>query len=508
VILLLLKKRAPELSDPLETVVVPGTYTSLPFDDFRKLIPQRIQYIKNNSTFLEPYSEEKLDLLADKFSSASDEQMVMLISSMPNAELGYYRIDPLPVAQSKLTSFQFEQGLTGWFWIYGTFIEEDGSTASFMYYFIRLDMLPPDMREDLNLPVGSTTYYFISAAVGRNNIWEYIPYKICRGEYKIQSDSVFSFKALDLPDRWNYSLEMNGVGNFKIGSSWINDSLKHQEFQMDLKAVRPPFLNNPEGCSPCAGGAGTLYFSYTQLDANGTITLNDSTFDYSNGTAWVDRQWMNKEVSSVYLSLLSNTMSYFKEQPRGLGKYIWLNLHLGNDLQYMVSGLFPVEQDVIKGTKFNGIINKYGPEKVEYEIGGEVEVLETVVSNGVVFPLKYSIKTDNKIFILDGSEFNYSVSIDPSFNFHWNGSGIVYDENANKIGTGFLEANQFAEADEYNVNLIKGLGLQTSANVENLMEGTKLTFMQALPNMLVIIVSVILILTCLILFVKGIFKKA
>jgi hypothetical protein len=509
VILLLLKNRNPELSDPLNTVVVPGKYTSLPFDEFRKLIPGRVQYIKDNSSFLEPYDEDKLDLLAEKIPTADDEEMVMLINSMPNKELGYYRIAPLSAGPEKLTSYQFEQGMIGWFWIYGTFIDDDGSTASFMYYFIRMDLFPPDLRKEMNLPMASTTYYFISGGVGKKDIWRYMPYKICRGEYDIQSDSVFSFKALDLPEGWDYFLSMNGVGNFKIGSAWVDDSLKHQSLSMDLKSLRPPFLDNPGGCSPCVGGAGTLYFSYTQLDADGSLTIDDSTFNYSKGTAWVDRQWMNTEVSSVSYSLLVNSMNYFKSNPRGLGKYIWLNLHLGEDLQYMVSGIFSPDQEINMGSKFSAIINKYGPDSVEYNIGGEAEVLDTVVYDNIVFPIKYSISTGNTTFILDGSKFNNSVSIDPSFNFHWNGSALVYNDKGEMIGTGFLEANQFPEHEVYETNLLKGLGLQTTSDIVDIMDGSgKLTFSQALPNFLVILVSIVIIITCLILFIKGFFRRS
>jgi len=500
-------KRAPELSEPVKMVEQPGKYASLPFDDLRKLMPIRIQYIKDKSTFLEPYDKEKFEFLSQNISSAGNEQIVTMMLSMPNGELGYYRLDPIK-EQAKLTSFQFEQGMTGWFWIYGTFIDSAGSPASFMYYLIRLDMFPPDLRKEMNLPMGSTTYYYISCGVGKGNVWHYYPFKICRGEYDIKSPESFSFSGLDLPKGWKSTLRMNGTGLFNLESKWADSSGKQEGFSVELKSKRPPFLNGPEGCAPCSGGAGTLYFSYTELNVNGSLMVDDSASNYSNGTGWVDRQWLNREVSSVYLSLLVNATNLFKAESRGLGKYIWLNLHLGADLQYMVSGLFAADEVVTKGTKFKGIVNKYGPDKVEYDIGGEVQVMDTLVLGGTAFPIKYQITTKDATYILDGSKFPKSVSIDPSNNLHWNGSGIVYDSQGKMLGTGFLEANQFADNNLYVSNTLRAMGLNASQENIRILSGTgKLSLAQGLPNIIVIILVVGTVFTLLILFVRGFRKK-
>lgn len=508
--LFLLWRRSPDLKDPVAQVEAPGTYTSMPHSEFNKLIPQRIQFVKDKSTFLEPYSTEKFDFISQNIGSVNDIQKIMMMASVPNFEMKYYQIQPITQNPKVLSSFQFEQGMTGWFWIYGTFIDSAGNTASYMYYLIRLDMFPPELRKQMNLPMGSTTYYFISTGVGKGNEWKYSPYMFTRGEYKINSDSSFSFKALDLPEGWNSSMNMSSTGNFALESGWRDSSAKQNGFSVTLNSERPPFLDNPGGCTPCAGGAGTLYFSYTQLATNGSIILNDSANSYNNGTGWVDRQWLNRQVSTVYFSLLANTINTFKLETRGLGKYVWFNLHLKKDLQYMVSGNFGPNDTITKGTVFPTNTNRYGEgDNIQWKINGVTgEVLDTLTTQGLCFPIKYKITTPDGVYILDATKFPHSVSIDLTNNLHYNGSALVYDTTGKIVGTGFMEANQFAPPHQYTVNVLRGMGLDTTAqNIEMFSSYSKLPFWQGLPNFLLLILIPVIIIVCIILFIKTLFKK-
>jgi hypothetical protein len=506
----LLWRRSPDLTDPVAMVEAPGTYTSMPYSEFNKLIPQRIEHVKDESTFLEPYNKDKLEFISQKIGSTDSAEKIIMLASVPNIEMGYYQIQPIKQNPKVLSSFQFEQGMTGWFWIYGTFIDSTGNTASFMYYLIRMDMFPPELRKEMNLPMGSTTYYFISTGVGKGNEWKYSPFMFVRGEYKINSDSSFSFNAIDAPQGWVSKLNMNGTGNFVIESGWTDSTGQKNGFAANMNAVRTPYLDNPGGCTPCAGGAGTLYFSYTQLATNGSITLNDSATSYTNGTGWVDRQWLNRQVSTVYFSLLANLMNVTKSETRGLGKYVWLNLHLGKDLQYMVSGNFGPNDTITKGTVFPTSTNRYGPnDNVQWKISGVTgEVLDTLSTQGLVFPVKYKITTPDGVYILDAAKFPHSVSIDLTNNLHYNGSALVYDTTGKLVGTGFMEANQFAPPAQYTTNVLKGMGLDTTAeNIAMFSSYTKLPFWQGFPSVLLAILIPIIIIVLIILSIRTIFKK-
>jgi hypothetical protein len=509
IIFLVTRKTAPVLNDPVRMVESPGTFTSMPFSEFRKVLPARFQYIKDESSFLEPYDKDKLALVENSVPNVTDEQLIALLYCTPNMGLGQYRLEPITTLPANVTSFQFEQGMMGWFWFYGTFIDSAGNTASYMYYIFRLDMFSPDLRAKLNLPMGSTTYYYIASGVGKGNEWSYSPFKICRGEYKIQNDSVFSFTGLDLPQRWSFTLNSTGVGKFNISSYWLDSTSKNQGFVADIKTARQPFFNGPQGCAPCEGGAGSLYFSYTQLHSSAALTVNDSVSNHTNGTGWLDRQWLNGQISTIYLNLLSNSMGMFKEATGGLGKYVWLNLHLNDSLQYMLYNFFPLDSPVVKGTQFTTTQNRYGA-KPEWGLTGAAEVLETKELAGITFPIKYKLAIREGTVILSAEKFSKSISIDPSNNVHWDGSGIIYDSTGTKmIGTGFFEANEFAAADVYTSNLLQSIGLPvTSDNLQMFGTTSQLTVSQGLPSLIVTILIILALLILVILFIKEIFHKS
>lgn len=484
----------------------PGVYTSMPYEDIRKLMPKRFEYLKSKSTFLNPYDKDKVAMIESKIGTVGNEQMIAMLLNTPNIGINYYRVEPIPVPPAQVTSYQFEQGALGWFWFYGTFIDKDGATASYMYYVNRVDCFSPELRKELNLPLGSTTYYNISMGVGRGDQWSYIPFKISRGRYEIKSDSVFSLTCIDMPEGWKFNLYSEGKGKFKIEGGWKDDSLRQQGFTMNVNAEREPYYNGPngDGCAPCQGGAGTLYLSYTQMKSDGTITMNDSTGNFSDGTSWLDRQWANSQISTPYLALLANTMGMFKETAGGLGKYIWLNFHLGKDLQYMVFNFFPLNERVGVGTKFTSHQIRYGSGKPVFNQTGEAEILETKELKGTEFPLKYKVKTVDGVYILDASKFNKSTCVDVSNNLHWDGSGIIYDTTGKMVGTGFLEANQFADQNTYVVNQLKSMGLDTTEqNKAFFKEEGKLPVSQGLPSLIVTILVIVLFIILVVLLFKS-----
>ncbi|HRE40550.1 MAG TPA: lipocalin-like domain-containing protein [Ignavibacteria bacterium] len=493
-------KTSPVLTDVQSNVLKPGKYTSLEFSELRKILPERFKYIEENSTFLNPYNSEKMDLLKSKLTNATDEEMIMLSAFTPNADLDMFRLESLKPPASTYSSFQFQQGTFGWFWIYGTFIDSLGETSSYMFYLFRIDIFNPELTAEMNLPMGSTTYYFISTGVGKGDKWEYSPFKVCRGEYEIKNDSNFSFNALDLPEGWKCNFNFNTSKNIEIYSTWknenttndtsINKSHTSNGIAVNMSSVRPAFFNGKSGCAPCEGGAGTLYLSYTQLKINGTLTINDSTTSVKNGIGWIDRQWANGNVSTVSLALLNNVMSIFKSTATGLGKYVWTNLHLSDSLQYMIYNFFPLDQTLLPGTIFQTTMNRYGPDQIIWSLKGEGEVLDTVVREGIIFPIKYKLTTQDGTFILDGSKFKNSLSVDITNNFHWDGSAIIFDSTGkNQLGTGFLEANQFTDQVEYVKNELSVMGLDTNeANISLFNEsGSKLPLSKGILSLLIVI---------------------
>src|SRR5690606_538492 len=61
---------------------------------------------------------------------------------------------------------------------------------------------------------------------------------------------------------------------------------------LDLRALQPPVLNGEQGLSrkSSAPGAASYYYSMPRLDARGTLSRGELTFEVQ-GLAWLDREW-------------------------------------------------------------------------------------------------------------------------------------------------------------------------------------------------------------------------
>ncbi len=118
----------------------------------------------------------------------------------------------------------------------------------------------------------------------------------------------------------------------------------------------------------------------------------------------------------------------------------------------------------------------------------------------VVYPVKYEVKLDGETYTIDATDFGDCITYDHSGNYHWAGSAKIFDDSGDFIGTGFIEANQFQDFDNYTDTIIEGSGL--SEKDVKLVE-RKMTFLQSLPSMLVLLIYI----TLWIMFIFYIFKK-
>jgi RND superfamily putative drug exporter len=59
---------------------------------------------------------------------------------------------------------------------------------------------------------------------------------------------------------------------------------------LELDATKPPALHDGDGWVDFGAGGSSYYYSRTTMDATGTLTLGDRTFDVT-GIAWFDHQW-------------------------------------------------------------------------------------------------------------------------------------------------------------------------------------------------------------------------
>lgn len=435
----------------------PMTIKSKPMSDLIPLIKEKVKFIKEKSSLLQPYKKDSLAFLERNIDQPGITlpQLVLRSFLMPNSDVGSIPISPMTADPMETTTFQFGQGGLGWYFHYGTFVD---SPASYFIYVCRMETVPAKILQDKNIPLGSTAYYSIVGGVGVGGNWNYSPFGIFEGEYTKITESTFMFKGVNMPPGWSCDFISPANGMFGINLKWNKDG-KSYGFASSVRSLRPPFMNNPQACIPCVGGAGSLYWSYTSQMMDADITIDSKVSSFKDGVGWMDHQWLNSNVFSNYVNLLSNVSSTFNNKGRGLKRYIWLNLNVDYNLQYMLN-IFPT-----KNLQVNDVLdvkyNKYDSDDVQWNLDGKAIVLATVNVNGTDFPTKYTVKIDGREFELSGEMFGTSVTIDVSNNFHWTGSATV-KENGKLIGVGFMEANRLQDDDTYISNTLNAAGLDNS----------------------------------------------
>lgn len=505
VIILILKKKGdsrtvPELKDDV--------YQSMPFEQLKQYTEQRIDYIKKNSKDFAYYNKDKFNFLAQALRNAKNlDEYTYSLLELPNSEVGYYPILPLKGNPDDYMFYQFGQGMIGWYWVYGTYLDPvSKAAASYFVYITRVDMMSPALRDELKLPLGSTTYYTINANASVGGKLNFSKKITLPGTYTVKNKQF----TLDLKSN-DITLTMTGDASFcNLECSFVNENdtnSKTTSFSAQMNTTRPGFWNGPKGCAPCSGGSGTLYFSKTNYDVSASININNSSYKFTKGSGWIDRQWQNTRSSNPVLNMLSNIVSTFN--PKSLSFldsiYFWIPINLGPNKQYMTA--FFSKDKLTRGSVLQGFVLKYDENNnttfnKDNAYASKVVILDGVDLMDTFWPTKFHINIDNG-YIVDSSPFGLALGPENQFGtYHINGSAVVYDQNMKVIGTGFVEGNKIQDKKFRDVNTLKAIGAPSDEIAVKILENNKLSFKQTYPSFLIVFILVILIIILPILIYK------
>ena len=479
------------------------------FETLKKVCKDKVEYIKNNTGILRPYNKQIMDAVSMNIDNANNlNTLIATFNLLPYNSLDTYPLTPLnnPI---DTTCFQLEQGTVGWYWGYLTFSNE---LISIMYYIMRIDIGTEKLRKKYNLQLGETTAYYVSFGLGKNTDWHYTPYKYINGSYQTFTESSFTFKSLD--SDINCQFDALGPGNFHLNFSWKEGSDIFQ-VDTDIYSKQIPYFNGDNtGCAPCIAGAGTLYWSYTQLyNKNTKIVFKDTSIDNladNSGIGWLDRQWTNSIINNNFMNCVNNIIQSTK-RVGGLGRYIWLNVHLENQ-QYMITVMLADDSKIQKDGIFsNAKYNLYSAslENPLYNQDTQLKIIDTTTLDNTIFPTKYQvtlkdINNTTNTYLIDSTFFGNTVTIDLTGNFHWSGSALLFDEKNIQVGTAFLEANQFQDYETYIKNYFNKANIL--GNVEYFI-GKSITFSQALPSIILLLLYFIIIIIWFYILIKYIIIK-
>jgi hypothetical protein len=466
-----------------------GPITTAELPKLKEIFIDKLEYIEANSGIFRPYSSEQLKVIKEraKSSNITLNSLAQLNLLTPNTHLDYEPISKPPGCPLNTTCFQFTQGISGWYWLYGTFIDPDGSVSSYMFYLIRLELAPNTILRKADLKPGEGALYYISGGVGRGHKWVYSPYMYVRGTYNCMTESTFSFEALDMPNNGICKMSSATPTQFSILCKWVDPETKNTYgFNVKMNSNELPYYNTPDGCAPCIGGDGTLYWSYTNLQIHGELFVNNRHV-VNNGIGWMDHQWGGSYLQPLYVRLIFNIQRLFSMR-RYLGRYLWLNVHLP-DKHYLVY-TFPPSR-VKKNDLFDKVtVNQYSASRdTEYNLWSRLTVLETVSVDNVDYPVKYKLQIGEENYILDSKRFGNTVTLDPTGNLHWSGSALLYDEGVKRVGTAFFEANQLQDPTDFLRVQLKNAKIDEK--YLPIFDVKHLAFLEVLPSILVSLLYVV-----------------
>ena len=452
--------------------------------DYKELLKQKIKYINENKNILNSANEEILNIIKNQFESNLDiSKMIVSSTLIPGGTIGYTPMIPY-YDTSKQICFQLEQGYLGWYWLYGTF---PNTKDCFLYQLTRIDLLPTDIREKLGYKLGETTVYCVTLGIGNGTDYFY-GNSYFEGVFTIFNNLKFSIVSKDNQFSFNHDYNHMSIKcNMILTNNRTNEKIKYN-FSSQTQNNDIMFFNQLNGCYPCE--LNNSYQSYTNL----YMKMNYSTEkgiikNLENGFGWMDHEWGGSETPSILykclLTILGNGKIY-----NGLPPYIWLNIRLSDNTQYMIFNL--LNNSIKKGDTVTCNLNTYKSSKnilFTDQPKVNVYVKDSIIFENTEYPIVYEVTIDNNIYTLDSSRYGNTIFKDFTNTWHWGGSSDVYLGDK-IVGTGFLEAQRFDGDVKCLQNNFEFLGFDDFENMANKYNNTKNTSQLILS--FIIIISIII----------------
>ncbi len=416
-----------------------GNIMSTKIKDYSELFQKKFDYIREKTNIFTPANEDILKIFENRTKENFGVKEAFITTLItPGNLIGYKPMTPYTDTTEKIC-LQIEQGSMGWYWLYGTF---SNTKDCFLLQLNRLDTIPTELRESLGYKLGDTTIYSLTLGIGNGKEY-YFGNIYFEGSLNISNNIKFSIISKDNTVSFSHDLDNMSVNvkNMLLTNNSDNNDTKIFNFTCSCKNNFEMYLNQPNGCEPC-GFINSSYQSYTNLyiDVNYTTNKGDSK-NLQKGYGWMDHQWGNGEIDSIFYKSLTSILNKGNLYT-GLPPYVWLNIRLNDNLQYMIFSLLsniPKKGDVIKC-----YINTYKPSGVTFFNNNKIDVkiLDTVELNGTNYPTKYEVNIDELKYVLDSTPYGNTLFLDALNTNHWGGSCDVLLNN-NQVGTGFLEAQRF-----------------------------------------------------------------
>lgn len=211
------------------------------------------------------------------------------------------------------------------------------------------------------------------------------------------------------------------------GSDRLVAEIGKKAFDLKLKERKKPVLHYAGGPHPYRFGGYTYYYSREAMEAEGTVTIGDTTYEVT-GTAWFDRQ---------YGALL----------PAVKQGWQWFAIDLFDDRQlmlYYINGEKNKVENYASLTDAEGLTRTFGPGEFT------ITTLDTWKSpnTGCEYPAHWRVDIDDEIFLVKPMIPDQELHAKHGFwgsPVYWEGASYVNAPDGTEIGQAYVELNGFCK---------------------------------------------------------------
>ena len=463
----------------------------------------RMQYllrekINNPDSFTPNYKNVYETLIKNSSSLSPQQAYAMTFFIGMDSSKGYKAIPgkadfKLPQDDAPQWDYQL-----GWHFIVGSCIGDNGKEYGVQFMFWQYALLPPEIAKhfglsdienqiiELHLAVseaGGEHYrskpILIAGTTGlvdfKNN-----PFDYTFGKNKIRSLSEDSTFPMQIKG-WGVDLDP--------------DSPSEIEVDITLTQTKEYLLQGKNGCDPCCGGVGTLYYSVPNLRVDpdkSTIRINEEEIALKSGKFWYDHQWCNGMIPAgnprVKVLRAANNMNekaaggwdWFMAQFKGNRELTMASIHSHDMLQFL-NQTGPNPPKIMEAEVSGKYIDENNNSK---KIKGQIKITEWIRSvksqdpnlyppTNTWYPQKWEfsfgkdIPEDIRDFVM--------IPIVSGGQSGFFGNGLHYSEGAvylkdtegNSLGRGFAESTGYADPI---LNRLKLAGLSATEEMRDKLE--------------------------------------
>ena len=462
---------------------------------------KRMQYlleerIKNPDSFA-PNNKKIYKTLIQYCQSLSPHQAyVMTLFLGMDSSKGYKEIPAkasFKLPQDDAPQFDYQ---LGWHFIVGSCIGENGKEYGVQFMFWQYSLLPPHIAE-----------YFGLSDLENQVIELHLAVSEAGGEH-YRSKPIIVAGTTGLIDfssnPFDYTLGKNKIKSLKEDSTfplqirgWGIDLSSESEIEVDitLTQTKEYLLQGKNGCVPCCGGVGTLYYSVPNLrvdPSRSSLKINEEEVSLKSGKFWYDHQWSTGMLPGgnprVKLLRIANNLSerppggwdWFMAQFKGNRELTVSSIH-SNEMREFYEQTGPNPPETMETVASGKYINEKGSVK---DIKGTLKVTEWIKSEksqdielypatNTWYPQRWEfefgedVPEDIRKFIMvpivNGGQSGFFAD-----GLHYS-EGAVYlrDSEGNSIGRGFAESTGYADTT---LNRLKLAGIPATEEILNRLE--------------------------------------